>query len=219
MKKYIIVGNSSYSYMIKKYIDESNGGEICAYCADKEYINVDNIEGVPVISFEELRNHYSVDEVRLIMGIGYTQMGNLRKRIFEQCVEWGYKFENYIHPTAIIPQDLNIGTGNNILEGVIIEVGVTIGDANLFFGGSMLGHETVVGSYNTFAGKSMTAGCVCVKNCCFLGVSSAVKDHVTLNDYVMLGAMAYGYKDMDEYTVVVPAKSVVLKDKKSTDYL
>lgn len=83
----------------------------------------------------------------------------------------------------------------------------------------MVGHESRIGNYNTFAGKSMIAGVVTVENNCFLGVSSAVKDHVVLHDYVLLGAMAYGYKDMEEYSVVVPAKSEILKNKKSVDFL
>lgn len=219
MKKLVIVGNSSYSRMMKKYIDLTDYGKVEAYAVDTEYIQVEKIDELPVISFEELRENYSCDEFFLIMGIGYTQMSEVRKRIFEQCKSWGYRFENFIHPTAIISEDVVLGEGNNILEGVILEAGVIAGNANLFFGGSMIGHESAVGDYNTFAGKSMLAGCVTVKDNCFFGVSSAVKDHVTIEDYVLLGALAYGFQDMKAYSVVVPAKSVVLEGRKSTEFL
>lgn len=219
MKKIIIVGNGTYAQMMKKYIDLTSFGEVCAYAVDQDFIHEKELDKVRVISFDEMKEQFSCEDVALVMGIGYTQMSNVRKRVFEQCKAWGYNFENYIHPTAIVAPDIIIGEGNNILEGVLIEAGCSIGNANLLFGGSMLGHDSCVGNYNTFAGKSMIAGCVTVKNNVFLGVSSAVKDHVTLNNYVLLGAMAYGYKDMEEYAVAVPAKSVVLKDKKSTEYL
>lgn len=219
MKKIIIVGNGTYAQMMKKYIDLTSFGEVCAYVVDQEYIQEVELDKVRVISFDEMKEQFSCNDVSLVMGIGYTQMSNIRKRVFEQCKAWGYNFENYIHPTAVVAPDIIIGEGNNILEGVLIEAGCSIGNANLLFGGSMLGHNSCVGNYNTFAGKSMIAGCVTVKNNVFLGVSSAVKDHVILNDYVLLGAMAYGYKDIEEYAVVVPAKSVILKDKKSLEYL
>ena len=219
MKKIVIIGNSSYAKMMKEYLTMDNKGKICAYAVDEIYVKEKEIDGIPVISFEKLKADYHVDDFDLIMGIGYTQMGNVRKRIFELCKSWGYHFENYIHPTAIIAPNVQIGEGNNILEGVILESGVTIKDANLIYGGVLIGHDTNILSYNTFAGKTSIAGYVTIKSNCFFGVSSAIKDYVTIEDYVLIGAMGYGYKDMKEYSVVMPAKSTVLTDKISTDYL
>lgn len=219
MKKIIIVGNGIYAQMMKKYIDLTNFGQICAYAVDEEYINECELDSVKVISFEKLREEYPCEEVKLIMGIGYAQMSNIRKRVFEQCKEWGYQFENYIHPTAVIASDVVIGEGNNILEKVLIEVGCSIGNANLFFGGSIIAHGSILGDYNTISVGGTVAGCVTIKNNCFLGASSVVKDHVVINDYALLGATAYGYKDVEEYAVVVPAKSVILEGKKSIEYL
>lgn len=219
MKKLAIVGNKIMARLLKKYIDMTSYGEVCAYVVDKEFINELELDGINVISFEAFNEKFSNEEIKLIMGIAYSAMGNNRKKIFEKCKQMGYKFENYIHPTAIVPPDLEIGEGNNILEGVIIEAGVSIGNANLFFGGSMVGHDSNIGDYNTFAGKSMIAGFVTVENNCFLGVSSAVKNNITLHNYVLIGAMAFGYKNMEEYSVVIPARSQILEDKKSTDYM
>ncbi|MCI8669518.1 MAG: hypothetical protein HFI34_08380 [Lachnospiraceae bacterium] len=217
MKNLIIVGNGTYAKMMKKYIDMTLFGQVLSYVADKEFIYETELDGINVISFEELFERFSEKEITLIMGIGYTQMSNLRKKIFERCKERGYRFENYIHPTAIIAPDAKIGEGNNILETVIIEAGVSIGNGNLFYGGVIIGHDSSVGDYNTFSVKAVTAGFVTIKNNCFLGVASAVKNDIIINDYSMIGAMACGYKDMAEYSVVVPARSEVLQHKKSTD--
>ena len=219
MKKFIIIGNSSYAKMMKEYLTMDNIGEIYAYAVDKIYVKEKEIDGVPVVSFENLKADYHADDFDLIMGIGYSQMGNVRKRIFELCKSWGYHFENYIHPTAIIASNVQVGEGNNILEGVILESGVVIKDANLMYGGVLIGHETNILSYNTFSVGTSIAGCVTIKNNCFFGVSSAVRDYVTIEDYVLIGAMGYGYKDMKAYSVVTPAKNTVLADKISMDYL
>lgn len=219
MKKLIIIGNGPYARMMEHYIRITQFGEIVAYVVDKEYITDNQINGIKVMSFEQLKSTISPDAVKLIMGIGYTQMGSVRKAKFEQCKKWGYSFENYIHPTVTMPSDLEIGEGNNILENVIIEAGVRIGDANLFFGGCIIGHESIVGNFNTFSLRSVVAGCVQIANNCFLGAASTVKDHVRFEDFVLLGATAYGFSDMKEYSVVVPAKCEVLDNKKSIDYL
>ena len=219
MKPVVMIGNSSYAKMMNQYRKLTGLNPVCAYAVDEQYIKEQEIDGAQVISFEAMRKQFPCKDCDLMMGIGYRQMAQIRKRIFEQCKLWGYHFENYIHPSAIISPDACLGEGNNILEGVIIEVGCSIGNANLFFGGSMVGHDCYVGDYNTFAGRSMTAGAVTIKNNCFLGVLSAVKDHVVFQDYVLLGAAAYGFKSMEAYSVIEPAKSRILEDKKSVDFL
>ena len=65
----------------------------------------------------------------------------------------------------------------------------------------------------------MLAGHTRIHDRCFLGVGSIVKDHTTLNEAVLLGAQAYAFKDIPANKVVVPAKSAILTDKVSTDYL
>ena len=217
MKDLIIVGNKTYAQMMKKYIEMTSSRHVLAYVVDKEYIKSPIQDGISVISFDELFDGCFGQDIALIMGIGYIRMGNVRKNVFERCKKAGFEFENYIHPTAILPPDLQIGEGNNILESVIFEAGVSIGNANFFCGGSIIGHDSSIGDYNTFSVNAATAGFVHVKNNCFIGVSAAIKDHVTLHDYVLLGAMACGFKDMQEYSVVSPAKSEILHDKKSTD--
>ncbi len=219
MKNLVIIGNGSYSSMMKRYVELTGFGIVQAFAVDAECIQEEVLDGIPVLSFEQFRDRFAQEEVELIMGIGYTQMSQIRRMVFEKCKEWGYRFANYIHPTAIIEKNVQIGEGNNILEGVILEESVCLGNANLLFGGSMIAHETTIGNYNTLSVKSVVAGCTTIGDNCFLGAASAVRDHIELKDFVLVGATAFAFKSMEEYAVVVPEKSMVLKDKKSTDYL
>lgn len=219
IKPVVMVGNGSYAKMMNQYRKTTGLGPVRAYAVDTQCINEREIDGTEVISFEEMRERFSRKDYDLMMGIGYREMSQIRKRIFEQCKLWGYHFENYIHPSAMISPDAYLGEGNNILEGVIIEVGCAIGDANLFFGGSMVAHDCNIGSYNTFSVRATAAGAVTIGNNCFLGALSVVKDHVVFQDYVLLGAAAYGFKSMEAYSVIEPAKSRILEERKSVDFL
>ena len=219
MQELYIVGNSSYSIMMKKYVEQTKFGLVKGFLADEEYIDQRELENVPVTDTGKFLLDDNNRKYNLVLGIGYKNMGTLREQIFKRFINRGFHFVNYIHPTSIIAKDVQLGQGNNILEGTVIEVGCKIGDANLLFAGSVLGHESNLGDYNTLSLRAVTAGCVSIKNNCFLGVSSACKDHITLGNYVMLGAMAYAYKDIEDNKVVVPAKSSILEDKMSRDYL
>lgn len=219
MQNLIITGNGSYSQMMRRYIENTDFGNVVAYTVESAFIQSNQLDGLPVIPLEDLKERFSYDDVDLVMGIGYKRMGSIRKQIFERCSTLGYKFINYIHPTVIIEKNVSLGNGNNILEGVILEEGVVLGNANLLFGGSLIAHETQIGDYNTFSVKAVVAGCTKIGNQCFVGASATVKDHIRLKDYVLIGAGAYAYKNMEEYAVVVPVESRILTDKRSIDLL
>lgn len=218
-KKYVIIGNSSYALMMKRYIEITGFGTVYAFAVDEQYIKEPVLGNIPVISVEQLGKYFPASDHELIMGIGYLKMGTIRRKLFEKCKEFGYKFANYVHPTAIISSNAILGEGNNILEGVIIEESVHIGNANLFFGGSLIAHETEIGDFNTFSVRAVVAGAVTINNNCFAGAASTVRDHIVLDNYVLIGAAAYASKNIPEYGVVVPAKSTILDEKKSIDYL
>lgn len=219
MKNLVVIGNGSYARMMKRYVELTGFGEVQAFVVDAEYVQEKALDGIQVLSFAQFRERFLQEEVELIMGIGYAQMGGIRKRIFEKCKAWNYRFTNYIHPTAIIEKNVQMGEGNNILEGVIIEESVRLGNANLLFGGVLLAHETMIGDYNTFSVRSVVAGCVSIANNCFFGAASTVKDHLIFADCVLVGAGAYVYQNMDAYAVIVPERSRILEGKKSTDYI
>ncbi|MEE1305134.1 MAG: acetyltransferase [Agathobacter sp.] len=217
--KLIIIGNTEHAATISNYIENTGFGEIIGFSVDKEYIDTPEFCGKPVIDLEKLQEKFSSKDIKLIMGIGYKKMGEIKKNIFLRCKEMGFSFENYIHPSAIVSKDVNLGQGNNILEGVIIESGVDMGDCNILFAGVLIGHGSRVGNYNTFAGKTNISGFVDIGNNCMFGINSTVKDNVNIKDYVLIGASAYAQHDIEEYEVLVSTKSYILEGKKSTDFL
>lgn len=209
-KSLIIIGNGSFSRMLKKYIDSVHFGNVIAYAVEKEYIDKDEIDGVTVISIEKLNEKYPAQEVSLVMGIGYSKMGTVRKKLFCICKNMGYHFVNFIHPKAYIAPDVQMGEGNNFFEFVDIQMGAKIGDANLFLAGSFLGHDCMAKDFNTFGVKSAIAGFMQIGNNCFFGTSSAVKHELVIGDFVFVGASGYVHKNLKDYKVVVPKPNTFL---------
>lgn len=213
----IIIGNGEYARMMKRYL-QLYGQSVIAYSADGEYVTSRFLDNIPVLTFKEMRQKYSPASVQLVMGIGYRNMGNIRKKIYMQCKDAEYSFINYIHPTAIIEKNAVIGEANNILEGVILEESVSIGNANLLFGGSLIAHGSSLEDYNTLSVRAVVAGGTKIGNNCFLGASSVVKDHIYIEDYGLVGAGAYVSVPIKKYQVVVPSRASILK-KRSTDFI
>lgn len=210
--KVIVIGNSEYAQLVYSYISEDETIDVVAFSVEKEYININEINGLPVIAYEDIEHYYGIEQVKLVLAIGYAKMGKIREKLFSLYSDKGYEFINYIHPTAIIPKDLVIGVGNVIMEGAIISRQCKIGNANIIGAGMMMGHDNQIGNFNSLT-SAKTCGFVTIKNNCFLGANATVRDGVIINSFSLVGALSYVDKNLAENALVSPAKSTVTYTK------
>ena len=219
MKKIIIIGNSSYADTIRYYIENDGQREVVAYAVEKEYLDAQTRNGLPLVDIDNIQDIYDATEYSIIIGIGYKNMNKIRERLFYICIEKGYEIENFIHSTAIIDKNACIGKGNIILERVVVGPNCNIGDGNLIFIGSVLAHDDQVGNFNMFSVNVSIAGFVKIENNCFMGINSTIKNGINVPSSVLVGASAYMSSEVMSGQVLVPERSIVLKDKLSTDFI
>lgn len=217
MKKIIIFGTSDFSRQMHWYITHDTNKKVVCFCADKEYITESKFLGLPIVPFDQVKNEYASNDHEILLAIGQSKMNDIRKRVFFQAKDKGYTIASYVHSSSIV-QTTEIGEGNIILERCAIQPFVKIGDGNLLWDNVFFAHDNIIGNFNTFSGNAGLSGYVEVKNNCYLGKHSMVFDHILIEDYTLVGAGAYVRKNTQPYSVIVPAQSIVLEGKKSTDF-
>lgn len=132
--------------------------------------------------------------------------------------ERGYRIESYIHRTACVETD-SLGEGNLIFEQAYIGMYARFGDGNIVYPKAMIAHHTKVGDFNYFAISTSVAGHVTVSDENFFGNNASTKDKIIIGKRNLIGANAYVQHDLSDENVIVPERSIVLKDKKATDFL
>lgn len=216
MQSVLIVGNSSYAELIHDYLSDDPEIFVQAFTVDGKYINKEVLNGKFVIPFENVSEIYPPESNKLVLAIGYTQLGELRKKLYYQYKGLGYKFINYIHPSAQIAENVRfIGDANIVLEGVTMQKKIEIGFGNLFWTNSVIMHDVKIGSFNTFCACSVLNGKVCISDCVFLGSNSTVRDNVNIANNVLVGAGAYVKKNLNSNCFVAPVSSVILEGEAS----
>jgi sugar O-acyltransferase (sialic acid O-acetyltransferase NeuD family) len=218
MKKVIIFGNGDFARRMCYYITTDTDWELCGFTVEAEYLNNATFQGLPLINFDTITDKYPNSEYEIVLGVGYRKMNTIRQRIFLECKQKGYRISQFVHSTSFIQTD-NIGEGTIILERVLILPFTSIGVGNLILSGATISHDNSIGDFNLIAAMTSTCGFVTIKNNCFLGNRCMVIDGVTLHDYALVGAGANVKKDMMPYEVMVPARSVTLENKRSTDFI
>jgi len=218
-KQVVIIGNNDFANLMFYYLTEHDKNKVVAFSVDSEYIKEEIFNGIPVIKFETIEYDYPPNRYDVLIAIGALNMNDVRKKKFLQCKSKGYNIASYVHSTSIISADVVIGEGNIILEKCLIQPFVKIGDGNLFWNDTSIVHNDEIGNYNTISVGVSLSGFVKIKENCYIGNSAMIHEKIIIDDYTLIGAGAYVKSNTDKHSVIVPSKSIVLKNKKSTDFM
>lgn len=212
--KYIIIGNSVYAHMLYGYVTENKENEVVGFSVEKEYTlaqenSLLNGKNGGVVPYEEIEQHYTPEEVTLLLAVGYSEMNDIKEKLFRLYKAKGYKFGTYIHPSAIIAPDVVLGEGNVFFEGTIVQRGVSIGDGNVFFARTTIAHDCTVGSFNSFSGASL-GGNVTICDKCFIGMGAVIGENITLENQVFVGANAYVNSNLEAGRAALGEKARII---------
>lgn len=209
MRNLVIYGDGIHAERVFQYILHEKQDNVVAFTNEDNRITRKTIMNYPVIPLSELDGQLKQGDYSLIITFGYSQMNNIRKKVFLECKELGYKVATYISPNAMV-YSTNIGEGTIVLPGAFIGLGTTIGKCCLISETSYVGHNITMEDYVFVSANVAIGGYVRVGNNCFVGVHSTIKDRIDVNDYTLVGAAANIVKNTDKYGVYVgnPAKKL-----------
>lgn len=140
-----------------------------------------------------------------IIGIGNN---SIRKKINN---ENNLKLYTAIHPSAIIAEDVKIGTGSVIMAGVVINPGTVIGKNCIINTCSSLDHDNLLEDYVHISPGAHLAGTVTIKEGTWICTGAIVKNNITIGKNNIIGAGGVVIKDIIEENttyVGVPAKRI-----------
>ena len=218
MKKVLIFGANDFGRLLKYYLEKDSDRNIAGFIMNKVYIQENTYCNLPVYPFESVHDMFDPSQYEILIAIGNSKMNDVRKKIFYECKEKGYDIASFIHSTCSINHD-DIGEGNILLENCLVYPFSKIGNGNLLWDHVLISHDCTVGDFNTFSSYADLCGYVTIGNNGYFGKHCIVNEHLTLADYTLIGAAGYVKKNTKPYAVVVPPRSVVAKDIKSTDLM
>lgn len=140
-----------------------------------------------------------------IIGIGNN---SIRKKINN---ENNLKLYTAIHPSAIIAEDVKIGTGSVIMAGVVINPGTVIGKNCIINTCSSLDHDNLLEDYVHISPGAHLAGTVSVKEGTWICTGAIVKNNITIGKNNIIGAGGVVIKDIIEENTTyigVPARRI-----------
>lgn len=145
------------------------------------------------------------DEFEIMIAVGES---SLREKIAEKLLD--FTFFTFVHPTAVIGENVKIGKGSYIGPYSVITCNVEIGNHSILNRMNAIGHDSVSGNYlSMMPGAIISGNCKLGKNV-YLGSNSTVKEKINICDDVIVGLNSGVVKNIIEKGVYVgtPAKKI-----------
>lgn len=201
MEKVVIYGNGRIAKIIYHFLKKEF--EVVAFTVDKDCINEQTIESLPLIPFDIIENIYSPSEHKMIIAVGYLKMNQVRASKYHEAKNKGYSFINYIHPSVEMHDNIVIGDNNIILDHATIQPYSKIGSSNFIWSNAVVAHGSVVGDTNWITSGVIISGDSTIKSNCFLGVNATIGHNVIIEDENFIGANTLVTKSTQQKEVYV----------------
>lgn len=120
------------------------------------------------------------------------------------------KYFTFVHPSAMIMDNVEIGEGSFIGANSILTTNIKIGKHTILNRGNHIGHDTVIGNYFSAMPGAIVSGNVRICDSVYLGTNSSIKEKITINSFITIGLNSGVVNDIYEYGVYggVPVKKL-----------
>lgn len=210
-KKLVIFGVGEQAEVAYSLFTHDSEFEVVGFTVDKAYLNKNSLYGLPVVAFEDIEKHFPPNEYDCFVAIGYSKLNNARSEAVSRVKVKGYDLPSYVSSKAVLSADFNCGINCLILELNNIQPFVKVGDNVTLWSGNHLGHHSIIEDNCFITSHVVISGGVTVGSGSFVGVNATFRDHINIGKQCVVGAGAYVNNDLPDFSVILPAKSKVIK--------
>ena len=200
MKKVVIFGTGELAQRIFFYLKDSDD-QVIAFCANKSKIDKEELLGLPVIAFENIKETFPPTEFSMFIALAYSEMNKKRAKFFNEAKNKGYELYSFVHPLTKIWDEFEMGENCFILANNVIQPFVKIGNNVLIGSNNLISHNTTIGD-NCFITSNVTmGGHITMGKNCFVGLSATINQRIKIGNECIIGAGTIITKDVNDKEV------------------
>ena len=200
MKKVVIFGTGELAQRIFFYLKDSDD-QVIAFCANKSKIDKEELLGLPVIAFENIKETFPPTEFSMFIALAYSEMNKKRTKFFNEAKNKDYELYSFVHPSTKIWDEFEMGENCFILANNVIQPFVKIGNNVLIGSNNLISHNTTIGD-NCFITSNVTmGGHITMGKNCFVGLSATINQRIKIGNECIIGAGTIITKDINDKEV------------------
>lgn len=207
-KPLIMIGGGGHASVLADIL-LSQGSKILAVSSPEPICNYSMLSDIKRLGSDEEVMSFSIDEVKLVNGIGPRPGVYLRMEIAQKFEDKGYQFESVVSDAATVSKFSKLDKGVQILHGAIVQCGVELGLHSVVNTRSSVDHGCVIGAHSHIAPNATICGEVVVGENVYVGAGATVIQNLSIGADVIIGAAAIVTKDIKASCAIYPARSTL----------
>jgi sugar O-acyltransferase (sialic acid O-acetyltransferase NeuD family) len=109
----------------------------------------------------------------------------------------GIQFFNFIHPTALIMDNVEIGEGSFIGAYSILTTNIKIGKHAILNRGNHIGHDCRIGDYFSAMPGAIVSGNVTIYSLVYMGTNSSIREKLSIHSLSTIGMNSSVIKNIE----------------------
>ena len=109
----------------------------------------------------------------------------------------GVQFFNFIHPTALIMDNVEIGEGSFIGAYSILTTNIKIGKHAILNRGNHIGHDCRIGDYFSAMPGAIVSGNVTIYSLVYMGTNSSIREKLSIHSLSTIGMNSSVIKNIE----------------------
>lgn len=151
---------------------------------------------------------------QLIIGVGDNA---LREKIVTQKSAVLSDFVNAIHPSAVISQFAQLGSGIAIMPMASIGTNTKVGNHTIINTGALVDHDCIIEEFASLGPGCVLGGGVFIGHGSAIGIGAVIKHGIKIGKNVVIGAGANVTKDIPDDVVAYGNPCAVIRARKLGD--
>lgn len=211
MKNVLILGGGGNASVVGyAMLDAFNKGftdlNFVGYINDRD--GVSEIEGYPVVGGLKDIPQLIKEDYYFINTIGKIGFQEERITLLESLNIPDERYVTFVHPSAYVAPNVQLGVGNIIMPHVCIAPGAKLGKCCRVMIGAIVGHNSNSGDYCFFAAGSVTGAYTTLGKGVFVSLHATIREFLKIDDYATVGMGAVLTKNIGKNEIWIgnPAK-------------
>lgn len=188
MKDLVIFGAGQIAEVIHYYFTQEAGRRVVAFSVDAEYLTVEKLLGLQVVSFENLNAVHPPETHEIFVAMSFRQVNKARQTKVREAEAKGYTLASHISPRAVAWSQFKLHPNTIIMENNVIQPYVSVGRNVIMWSGNHVGHHSSICDNCFIASHAVISGGVVIGAGTFVGVNATIRDNVRIGEHNVLGA-------------------------------
>lgn len=154
--------------------------------------------GYPIVGTDDDLETLIQQTPNCLITVGQLKTSQLRKKLYEQVLEFGGQLPVIVSPFARVAKETEIGEGTVVMHFALVNSLAKVGDNCIVNNYALLEHGSSIGSHSHLSTRSLVNGDCHIGHSCFIGSSATILQGKSIVSETIIGAGALVTKDITQ---------------------